>query len=45
MDNQLQLFKDFEGTYNQITTIIEVRKGNAKIVLNNEQLIDRKSVV
>ncbi len=39
MDNQLQLFKDFEGTYNQITTIIEVRKGNAKIVLNNEQLM------
>lgn len=39
MDNQLQLFKNFEGTYNQITTIIEVRKGNAKIVLNNEQLM------
>lgn len=39
MDNQLRLFENFEGTYNQITAIIEVRKGNAKIVLNNEQLM------
>ncbi len=39
MDNQLQLPINLDGVYNQITSIIEVRKINAKIILNNEQLM------
>lgn len=39
MDNQLQLPRNIDGIYNQITSIIEVRKDNARIVLNNEHLM------
>ncbi len=39
MENKLGTPKKFDKVYNQITSIIESRKSNAKIVLNNEQLM------
>ncbi len=38
MDNKLQLPVNFDGIYQEITDIIETRKTNAKIAVNNEQL-------
>ncbi len=38
MDNKLQLPVNFDGIYKEITDIIEIRKTNAKIAVNNEQL-------
>lgn len=39
MDDQLQLSRKVDSVYSQITSIIEVRKVNAKTALNNEQLM------